>query len=636
MKRFLYVNILGVTRTPQLSQVRITRPLLDLGKMKTQKGGFRVLDYIATEEFEYLNENAKEFDVYNEYSISCEDTHAFLKSKGDITSDVIVGSQWWLRNEKISILEVNYISSEDITNIKIKRGVDNTFKQNIFGDYYKHHYLRYSRYNTLMYSYKIANFKRDYRGLIVELRTREGLLQGVGVIKDLNVTNGVAVIDCDDMADLVGADFEKSSFFEIIKNASNSDLGQALLTAKNSFGAMLGVCYVASLPMFNWFDKTKMRFSNIPLYRYIDIDSYREFKQALTGFLGRITVMSSDEVREIQNSLDFPKINVPDNKKVLDLLQFLSGYFLIFDETIGKYKFVNILGVRMKELEAIKDERNLMNDLLVPKVVSNQFGVIGNVSIKWLDRTTYISITGFAGISTNNTISLEVYRNFSLSYENEFRERIEDNYLMLQSLAVAELKVQIPEPLIQEKYQVGTKFKIKDIDKFYTYQVTGKEVFTYGIVTGYDKDIVKIVVVANLYFTPIAPSVKVIAEGREDVNGVESIKFKVLNLEELSDIDNDLTNTLVNGYFYFSSGNDVIIKAKSAGHSYKYSSITKIAPTYLYIDASVFSTGEEEYYNRIEYPNRIKLGATYDTGEEYNDLMDNQKSFFYLGVDRWI
>ena len=632
MKSFVYVNILGITKTPQLTQVRINRPLLDLTKLKVSKGTFRIIDYIATEEFEFLGESSREINVYNEYSSSPKDDEMWLKADGDVRADISLGEHWWLRNEKLSILEINYISTEDFTNIRVKRGIAGTEKQNFLGEYFKEHFLSDSRYNTLMYSYSITNFKRDFRGLIVELRDDKGNLKAVGTIKSLNVTNGVAVIDCDDITSLIGVGFEKSIFYSLIKTNLYSNLVQRILTIKGVLPAILGDTLVERSNIFNWIDSNKLKLTSIPIYRYIDYSSLNEMLATIPNRISRLSIMSVEDIESVMDEEDFPKINLPDNKELFEFIQFISGWFLVFDESKGKYVFKNIVGLQAQSVANIYNSRNLMNDLKVPKVVSTQFGVLNNIEIKWLDRSTFISITGYAGVSSNNTISFSIYRNFDYEVENELRNTIEDTYLLMQSVSVANLRVQIPEKLIEENYQVGTKFLINDIDKFFTFQKSNKEVFKYGIVVGYDKDIVDIAVVANLYYNPISPSVKVSYIGNFDINGTTTAKYKVLNFFDL--IVNKLTELTPFGVYLFQASNDV--DAISDDSNVYLVKIIKIDDEHIYLDASGILSGNENKVKYIEYPYRIKLNSVIDEGLEYYQTSNNQKMFFYLGVSRWI
>jgi len=440
------------------------------------------------------------------------------------------------------------------------------------------------------------------------------------------------VIDCDDITSLIGVGFEKSIFYSLIKTNLYSNLVQRILTIKGVLPAILGDTLVERSNIFNWIDSNKLKLTSIPIYRYIDYSSLNEMLATIPNRISRLSIMSVEDIESVMDEEDFPKINLPDNKELFEFIQFISGWFLVFDESKGKYVFKNIVGLQAQSVANIYNSRNLMNDLKVPKVVSTQFGVLNNIEIKWLDRSTFISITGYAGVSSNNTISFSIYRNFDYEVENELRNTIEDTYLLMQSVSVANLRVQIPEKLIEENYQVGTKFLINDIDKFFTFQKSNKEVFKYGIVVGYDKDIVDIAVVANLYYNPISPSVKVSYIGNFDINGTTTAKYKVLNFFDL--IVNKLTELTPFGVYLFQASNDV--DAISDDSNVYLVKIIKIDDEHIYLDASGILSGNENKVKYIEYPYRIKLNSVIDEGLEYYQTSNNQKMFFYLGVSRWI
>ena len=629
LKNFVYVNILGITREPQFCMVRINRPLMNISKMKRSKGAFRVSDYIAINEFTYLQQTAKEYIVTSFSTISHDDDFAYLKIESNVPPEIEVGDYWWLRHEKLKIIEIIEVGLPlEATILKVKRGIDNTLKQDIIGTSFVDQRLNNCRFNTLMYEYKISNFVKDYRGLIIELTDNEGRLLGAGVIKSMSVTSGRAVIDCDDLIETVDNSIDKMKYWALTHYTALDDRTlQYVYTFKGLFSLILGFGiergWSSADSVFRFKDKKSLQIVSTPIYKYIDKESMVEAKTSFTQRLSTLGALSPDDVTSYKDSEDFLTVNTPKSIDILKFVEFISGYFLSWDSNIGKYVFKNIIGITSNFDSSVEDKRRLMPDLSSPKVISTQFEVVKDIVVKWADRDTHFSTADFAGIYGSTSVSFQLFKNWNIENEAEIFEIILDNYLALQGLAVANLKVQIPQRLVEQKYQVGTKFEIQDIEDFYTFQKKGKEVFVYGVVSSTEGDEVNIVVVANLVYAPISPQLTVSYEGDyTSPTGDETWKYKIHNLNELLDIENIEEDSFW-GQPYFEIDGEV-----------KLLYVTGILP-------EAFTATVKGFFQDIIYIEKDTSFTDFDKVEgiiygEFNTLSDFQKHFFYIGEHRWV
>lgn len=642
------VFIPGIHRdTYNLCVVKVYKPEMNLLSWELEFDGFRIEDFPDYDLFDVIDGEQAEKEVY----FIEDQTYTKYGDEGSIygridklsTSDTILfnsGEYVWLENEVVLITDIT--DEGDYWSVTFERSLTERVTvngENLAASFYGTKPKCYFSKDTIskiagddeskkwMHTYRIQRNKLNFEGLTVELQDIEsGSVEYVGIIKSVSITDGTAVIECKSILTALETELSINQI-QAITNTSGITLGDLIKSTylihryfyrpTSTTGDYILGNFLGSFC------------SDIPFY----IDSYKineliSKNSIFNDFIRFSSILDSGNSEEQTIKIS----------EILNFLLFSTGSVLYQDK--GTLSVVDILTPLNAMDSTVINPLELMSNLSTPKHITTRFPRFSRVNISTKDGSLIYTFPDGAGIKGDHELSIDL-STFRLT--DEFKRFCFDavmSFSRINQYILSVVKVEIPEELSNENFNVGTRFQISDIEKFDTFQKKGSEEFDNGIILNRDGDEVEIGITTQQFFNPVAPCWKVDFISYD--SGTEIVLYEVSNLDEF------LTTKTINGGEPTSVYDDYIYQSPDGNMSFAVTGDFPGGKVYNLFDTNWNFIGFIGSKEDITVPLYLKLVNSFAISQANLETVkyitwcgaagyyDFAKYFFRLGVDKWI